>query len=60
MSEHKDYLEEQYKIAYLDFKCAHNEDEQWDARKRMAQLEHTAVDLYGCDFADSLHRKYLG
>lgn len=35
-------------------------DEQWDARKRMAQVEHTASEIYGFEYADSLHRKYLG
>lgn len=35
-------------------------DEQWDARKRMAQTERTASELYGFEFADQLHRKYLG
>lgn len=60
MADHRDYLDEQYKIAVLDYKCARNEDEQWDARKRMAQTERTASELYGFDYADQLHRKYLG
>lgn len=60
MADHRDYLDEQYKIAVLDYKCAHSEGEQWDARKRMAQAERTAAELYGFDFADQLHRKYLG
>lgn len=59
-SDHKMYLDEQYKAAVLDFKCANSEDEQWDARKRMAQTERTASELYGFSFADQLHRKYLG
>lgn len=59
-TDHKRYLDEQYKIAVLDYKCAHTEDEQWDARKRMAQVEHTASEIYGFEYADSLHRKYLG
>jgi hypothetical protein len=60
MTDHRDYLDEQYKIAVLDYKSAHNEDEQWSARKRMAQTERTASELYGFDFADQLHQKYLG
>lgn len=52
MTDHRDYLDEQYKIAVLDYKSAHNEDEQWSARKRMAQTERTASELYGFDFAD--------
>ena len=59
-SDHKMYLDEQYKAAVLDFKCANSEDEQWDARKRMANVERTASELYGFEFADELHRKYLG
>mgnify|MGYP000280849353 CR=1 FL=1 len=53
MADHRDYLDEQYKIAVLDYKCAHSEDEQWQARKR------TASELYGFKYADELHRKYL-
>ena len=30
MEDHKAYLDEQYKLAYLDYKTAHTEDEQWD------------------------------
>lgn len=50
----KMYIENQYKLAWLDFKTAHNEGEQWDARKRMARLEALASELYGFDYADSL------
>jgi hypothetical protein len=60
MTDHRDYLDEQYKLAVMDFQTAHTEDEQWDARKRMAQTERTASELYGFSFADQLHRKYLG
>ena len=60
MNDHKMYLDEQYKVAYLDYKCAHTEDERRDARKRMANVERTASELYGFVFADQLHRKYLG
>lgn len=38
---------------------AHTEDEQWNARKRMAQVERTASELYGFAYADQLHKKYL-
>lgn len=50
----KSYIESQYRLAWLDFKTAHNEDEQWDARKRMAKLEALASELYGFAYADSL------
>lgn len=59
MEDHKEYLDEQYKLAVMDFRTARTEDEQWNARKRMAQTERTASELYGFDFADQLHRKYL-
>ena len=45
MTDHKSYLDEQYKLAVLDFQTAHTEDEQWNARKRMAQVERTASEL---------------
>lgn len=28
MADHRDYLDEQYKIAVLDYKCAHSEADQ--------------------------------
>lgn len=43
----KEYLTEQYRLAILDFQTAHDEDEQWSARKNMARLERTAIELYG-------------
>lgn len=49
------YIEEQYRIAFLDFKCAKTENEQWSCRKRMATLEHLAMVTYGFDYADKLH-----
>lgn len=59
MADHRDYLDEQYKLAALDYRTAHSEDERWSARKRMAQTERTASELYGFEFADSLHKKYV-
>lgn len=53
----KEYFLEQYHLAMLDFKTAKTEDEQWDARKRMAGLERTASELYGWQFADELRKK---
>ena len=52
---HKQYIEEQYRLAYLDFKTAKDEDEQWDARRRMHRLMNLAAEMYGFDFADSLN-----
>lgn len=59
MADHKEYLDEQYKLAALDYRTAHTDEEQWNARKRMAQTERTASELYGYEFADSLHEKYV-
>lgn len=59
MANHKEYLDEQYKLAALDYRTAHTDEEQWNARKRMAQTERTASELYGFEFADSLHEKYV-
>ena len=50
----KAYIESQYKLAWLDFKTAHTEDEQWESRKRMARLEALASELFGFAYADSL------
>lgn len=59
MADHRDYLDEQYKLAALDYRTAHSEDERWAARKRMADVERTASELYGFSYADSLHKKYI-
>lgn len=59
MVDNRAYLDEQYKIAMLDYKTAHTEQEQWDARMRMAKVERMAMELYGFDFADQLHDKYI-
>lgn len=50
----KTYIEREYRLAWLDFKTAHTEDEQWDARKRMAKLKALASELFGFEYADSL------
>ena len=55
MPDHKEYLKQQYQLAVLDYQCARTENEQWQARKSMADTERTAAELYGFDFADSLH-----
>lgn len=36
MTDHKDYLDEQYRLAVLDYQTAHNEDDQWQARRQPA------------------------
>ena len=42
------------------FRTARNEDEQWEARKSMARLEHIAAQEYGFEYADELHEKEIG
>ena len=49
----KQYIEREYKQAVLEFKCAHTEDDQWDARKTMARLEQIAMQEFGFEYADS-------
>lgn len=50
------YLLGQYKLAISDFKCARDEDEQWNARKELANLERTATEMYGSSFCDELEK----
>lgn len=52
----KEYITNQYKLAFSDFNIAKNEDEKWDARKRMAKLEVLASEKFGFVFADSLSK----
>lgn len=52
----RSYLMKQYKLAINDFKLAINEDEQWKARKELAKLEQTAVEMYGNAFCDELEK----
>lgn len=50
----KSYIEREYRLAFLEFKTAKNEDEQWNARKAMARLEQIAMQEYGFEYADQL------
>lgn len=50
----KQYIEEQYRLAYLDFEIAKNENEKWDALRRMHRLVNLAAEMYGFDYADTL------
>lgn len=52
----REYLAEQYKLAWSDFQIAGSEDEQWDARKRLAKIEQTAIELYGNGFVEELRQ----
>ena len=42
----KELFEQEYKFAWFDFCTAHTEDDQWNARKRMARLERSAAEMY--------------
>lgn len=52
----REYLAKQYKLAWSDFRIARSEDEQWDARKRLAKIEQTAIELYGNGFVEELRK----
>lgn len=50
------YIEREYKQAVLEFKCAHTDEEQWQARKSMAKLEQIAMQEFGFGYADELEK----
>lgn len=52
----REYLAEQYMLAWSDFRIARSEDEQWEARKRLAKIEQTAIESYGNRFAEELRK----
>lgn len=51
------YIEKQYHLAMLEFKTAHNEEAQWQARKNMALLERTALELFDESFVNELRER---
>lgn len=53
----KHYLEQHYDLAVQNYQLAHNDEEQWQARKNMADLEHCAAVMYGFCYADELAKK---
>ena len=56
----KEYLEEQYGIAVSDFKLAHDEEGQWNARKEMARLETLMTQQWGTEYCKSVHERFWG
>lgn len=54
--DNREYLREQYRLAISDFKVAGNEEQKWDARKAMARLEVTAIELYGNELLEELKK----
>lgn len=53
----KSTIENLYNVAVLDFKTSHSDNDKWDARRRMANLERTASELYGFEYADELAKR---
>ena len=61
MQDHKAYIEKQYWLAWSDYRIAeraHDREKQWEARRDIARLEHTAAELYGFAYADYLRLCY--
>lgn len=52
----KEYLEREYKAAVDMFLLASTEDEQWKARRIMAETERSAIEQYGTEYAEELHQ----
>lgn len=50
----KSYIENLYKSAIADFKCAHNEDERWAARMDMARIERYAIEQLGHTYVETV------
>lgn len=55
----KSFITKHYKLAYLEYKIAATEEQKWYARVQMANWLRTAMELYGFEFADSLHLSAL-
>ena len=50
----KEFLEKRYHQTMLEFKTAVDDTSQWDIRKQMANIERTALEIYGLDFLNHL------
>ncbi len=53
----KAYLSKQYHQAMLEFETAISEDAQWKARKQMARIERTAIELFGDEFVNEIRKE---
>lgn len=53
----KKYFRKQYHQAMLEYKTAISEDAQWQAREQMAELERTALELFGADFLNEIRKE---
>lgn len=50
----KDYLRQQYKLAFSDWQLARTDQERQQALDSMAKIYNLACQLHGFDFADEL------
>ncbi len=50
----KEFLEKRYHQTMLELKTAVDDDSQWDIRKQMANIERTALEIYGLDLLNQL------
>ena len=50
----KDYLRQQYKLAFSDWQLAGTDQERQQALDSMAKIYNLACQLHGFDFADEL------
>lgn len=55
----KEYIEKEYDQIVREWKCAASEEERWSLRERMAKLERTAGSLFGTEFMNLIHEKYV-
>ena len=53
----KEYIRKQYHQAMLEFETAISEDAQWKARKQMARIERTAIELFGDEFLNEIRKE---
>ena len=53
----KEYLQKQYHLSVLEYKTAHTEDAQWQAREQMAMIERTALELFGEEFVNEIRKE---
>ena len=44
----------------MDFKQAITKQEKQDSQRTMARLERIAMEQYGFNYADNLHKKIIG
>lgn len=53
----KDYINQEYRLAYLDYKIATCDDNRNAALKNMSRLELLASQMFGFEYCDSLRKE---